>query len=366
MITMRIWAAALVLFALAAATSALAQSTYRITELFSSQDGSIQFIRLTETAGLDGQTAFQGLAVTMTYRGGTRQWVFPNALPAGPTAHRDVILGIAPLVRIGDLGDVPTFFEFTGCCVVNAHPDYVIPANFLPTDGASVDFAGIDTMTYKALPTDGASALFADGHSGRAELPTASCPGSPPHCPPQLNPTPTLVNAVEYYNRVQDHYFVTASAPDIDALDSGRLAGWQRTGESFQVGVHGATVLGLEYTYFGDAACRFYIPPAEGDSHFFTSLAAECAAVQSRFPDFVLESPAAFYVTSPIASTGECPVMPGFIDGDIPLRPVFRLWNGRADTNHRYTTRLDLRDAMIARGWISEGYGPLGVVWCVY
>ena len=57
--------------------------------------------------------------------------------------------------------------------------------------------------------------------------------------------------------------------------------------------------------------------------------------------------------------------MAGFLDGDIALRPVFRLWNGRADTNHRYTTRLDLRATMIDHGWISEGYGPLGVAFCV-
>ncbi len=36
--------------------------------------------------------------------------------------------------------------------------------------------------------------------------------------------------------------------------------------------------------------------------------------------------------------------MQGFIDGDIPLRPVYRLWNGRADTNHRYTPDLAVRD----------------------
>ena len=340
--------------ALAMPVAAAAQTTYRITELYSSQDGSVQFIRLTETAGLDDQRAFQGLAITVTYRGGTRRWVFPNDLPTAQTAHRDVIVGIAPLVLFPEIGNVPTFFDFTNCCVRTTHPDYVIPPSFLPTDGATVDFAGIDTLTYAALPTDGANALFADRSVRVAELPLG------------FNPTPTLVTAVEYYNAAQDHYFLTASAPDIDALDSGRLPGWQRTGESFRVATRDVTRLGIEYTYYGDSACRFYIPARDGDSHFFSSSAAECAAVQSRFPDFVLENPAAFYVTAPVASTGECPVMPGFVDGDIPLRPVFRLWNGRADTNHRYTTRLDLRAAMIGRGWISEGYGPLGVVWCVY
>jgi len=354
----------LALFALA--TGAAAQSTYRITELFSNQDGSIQFIRLTETAGADGQNAFQGFAITVTYRGGTRQWVFPNALPTLQTAHRDVVVGIAPLVRVPELGEVPTIFQFTCGCVAVTHPDYVMPANFLPTDGATVDFAGIDRITYAALPTDGASALFADQHVGVAELPFVSCPGSPLMCPTQLHPTPTLVTAVEYYNAARDHYFITASAPDIDALDNDLFAGWQRTGESFPVGAHASTQLDLEYTYYGGPACRFYIPPAEGDSHFFSNSADECAGVQARFPDFMLETSSAFYATAPDPATGVCPVMTGFIDGDIELRPVFRLWNGRADTNHRYTTRPDLRAAMIDRGWISEGYGPLGVTWCVY
>jgi hypothetical protein len=329
----------------------------------------MQFIRLTETAGLDGQNAFQNLAITVTYRGTERQLVFPNALPTLQTGNRDVIVGIAPLIPVPELGEVPTIFQFTSCCVVQAHPDYVMPANFLPTDGATVDFAGIDRITYAALPVDGASALFADQHVGIAELPRAACPGHPPFgCPPQVHPTPSLVTALEYYNAAHDHYFITASAPDIDALDSGRFAGWQRTGESFPVAAQAAsaTRLGLEYTYYGNPVCRFYIPPLEGDSHFFPSSADECAAVQSRFPDFVLETTSAFRATSPDPATGQCPAMDSLINGDIPLRPVFRLWNGRQDTNHRYTTRLDLRSAMMDRGWISEGYGPLGVVWCVY
>jgi hypothetical protein len=359
------WIPAAALLLLAASASAAAQSTYRITELFSNQDGSIQFIRLTETAGLDDQNAFKDLAITVTYRGGTRQFVFPNALPTTQTAHRDVIVGIAPSVPVPELGQVPTFFQFTGCCTATAHPDFPMPQNFLPTDGATVDFAGIDRLTYAALPVDGSSALFADLHVGVAELSFVSCPGSPPTCPAQLHPTPTLVTAVEYYNASKDHYFITASGPDIDALDTGRFAGWQRTGESFPVGAHAMTALNIEYTYYGNPVCRFYIPPAEGDSHFFSSFPDECTAVQTRFPDFVLETSSAFYAGSPAPDTGVCPVMPGFIDGDIPLRPVFRLWNGRADTNHRYTTSLDERAAMIARGWVAEGYGPLGVAFCV-
>ena len=41
------------------------------------------------------------------------------------------------------------------------------------------------------------------------------------------------------------------------------------------------------------------------------------------------------------------------------------LWNGRVDSKHRYTTSTALRAQMIARNFIAEGYGTLGVAMCV-
>jgi hypothetical protein len=61
--------------------------------------------------------------------------------------------------------------------------------------------------------------------SGCQRLPGATCPS-------QISPTTTRVEAIEYYHPVFDHYFVTASAADIDALDSGRLPGSRRTDEA--------------------------------------------------------------------------------------------------------------------------------------
>ena len=49
----------------------------------------------------------------------------------------------------------------------------------------------------------------------------------------------------------------------------------------------------------------------------------------------------------------------------MPLQPVYWLWNASADANHRYTIDAAIRATMMARGWVSEGYGPLGVVMCV-
>jgi hypothetical protein len=40
------------------------------------------------------------------------------------------------------------------------------------------------------------------------------------------------------------------------------------------------------------------------------------------------------------------------------------LWNGRADSNHRYTVDPDVRAAMLSLGYVAEGYGPDGVAMC--
>ncbi|MEO6566671.1 MAG: hypothetical protein ABIO63_11640 [Casimicrobiaceae bacterium] len=53
--------------------------------------------------------------------------------------------------------------------------------------------------------------------------------------------------------------------------------------------------------------------------------------------------------------TGTCP--PGTL-------AVYRVWNARADTNHRYTTSTAVRATMVNAGWIAEGYGPAQVIMC--
>ena len=162
-----------------------------------------------------------------------------------------------------------------------------------------------------------------------------------------LDASTLLVPVIEYYAPSLDHYFMAAeSQGDIAALDSGAIPGWLRTGQTFRAfsgPTAGATPI-----------CRFYIPPQYGDSHFFPASPEECAQVQTRFPFFELETPNAFYVYRPDA-TGVC------AQGTMPL---YRVWDGRPDTNHRYMTDLAVRSQMIARGWIPEGSG-IGIVACV-
>jgi hypothetical protein len=156
----------------------------------------------------------------------------------------------------------------------------------------------------------------------------------------------TTAYAFEYYNATLDHYFMTAVQSDIDLLDSGLVTGWVRTGYAFKVyaqAVDGASPV-----------CRIFTPPPHGDSHFFSASPTACAEAMEQSPYSVLETADAFYIDTPDAS-GNCPA------GDAP---VYSLWNHRADINHRFTTSWDVRQQMVAQGYVPEGYGPNAVMMC--
>ena len=150
-----------------------------------------------------------------------------------------------------------------------------------------------------------------------------------------------LVMAIEYYNAQLGHYFIAADPDEIAQLDQGTISGWTRTGEGFAV-MSTATMPSTALP-----VCRFYGLPSAGlDSHFFSNSAAECNAVQQRWPtQWLLESPAAFGVAND-APFGYCRER---------SKPLYRLYNDRVDANHRYTLSTQTRDAMLALGWKLEG-----------
>ncbi len=158
---------------------------------------------------------------------------------------------------------------------------------------------------------------------------------------------PKRVMALEYYNPTLDHYFITADTDEMSVLDSGAIPGWYQTGNNFTVWDGAAGRAG--------PVCRYYIPPGYGDSHFFSASADECAIVAIKFPFLEKESDAAFYIALPDLQTGACAA------GELP---VYRLWNGRTDANHRYTTSAAIKAQMIAQGYVAEGYGPDAVDMC--
>ncbi len=309
---------------LAAATSHATFHTFRIEQLYSNADGSVQFIVLRESSGLNGQGDFAGLSLTASKGGVTKSLDFPSNLPSN-TSGRRVLIATQGFVALGLVA-----------------PNYTGPDRFLPTDGGTVNFAGVSSLTYVALPIDGINALFSSG---------TIAPNTPTNFSGTSSSVPASpVTAVAYFNAALDHYFISSLAPDIDALDSGRIAGWTRTAGSFRVfptqASGGAGVSGV---------CRIYIPPGRGDSHFFSASAQECSDTLTKFPFMLLETSTAFFVALPDTASGACP--PGAV-------PVYRVWNNRADSNHRYMTDRTLRDAMVAAGGIAEGYGPDQVILC--
>ncbi|HEX6945440.1 MAG TPA: hypothetical protein VF196_04540 [Casimicrobiaceae bacterium] len=330
------------LFAVMAAVAPLAQASYHtfeIAELYSNADGTIQFVLLHESAGANGQDLLAGHTLSATHVGTTKTFVFPASLPSTGTAGRYVL--VATQGYVDAAASLQPF--------ASVYPDYVVPNQFLPTDGGVVNYAGVDEVSFGPLPGDGSLALFTPTGAA-AYLATnearnfAGAAGNLPAL---------AVTAVEYYNASLRHYFISDLQPDIDALDTGRIPGWTRTGGAFYV-----------YASSGGGVspvCRFYIPAEHGNSHFFSASPTECAQVQSKigydpnYSGYILETSAAFYVYLPDPVSGACPA---------GTTPVYRLWNHRFDSNHRYTTDPAVKAQMQAIGYVAEGYGPDAVAMC--
>jgi hypothetical protein len=154
---------------------------------------------------------------------------------------------------------------------------------------------------------------------------------------------------VEYLHAGFGHYFITSFTGEIDALDSGRVAGWARTGRTFKA-----------YTASNGnqrAVCRFFtaaFPPKS--SHFYTSNSDECVSLRANNRDWQYEADS-FWVQPADAVLGSCPT---------GTEAIYRLYNnGQSGApNHRYTNSSALRTQMIGAGWIPEGFGPEGVAFC--
>jgi hypothetical protein len=150
-------------------------------------------------------------------------------------------------------------------------------------------------------------------------------------------------DAIEYYNTILNHYFMTASSAEASYVDDVHAGpGWVRTGQRFKVfsSAESAPVNALP-------VCRFHGTPGIGpDSHFYTVNPDECANVKTN--SYWTYESVAFYALKP--SLGICP----WYAGNTPSQRVWRNY-GFAQENHRYTTDINIYDQMRAAGWIGEG-----------
>ena len=153
--------------------------------------------------------------------------------------------------------------------------------------------------------------------------------------------TAPMIDVVEFYNRRDGQYFITADAGEISLLDDGGLGpDWSRTGASFRAWPRDAAETGVL------PVCRFFGTPGFGpESHFYTSYGNECAIVRND-PHWIEEG-VTFRARLPAA--GACAA------GDVT---VSRLWRPGATvtaSRHRYVVDSATAAAMQAAGWELEG-----------
>lgn len=156
--------------------------------------------------------------------------------------------------------------------------------------------------------------------------------------------------AVEFYNAVTKHYFVTATASEARLIDTGAAGeGWMRTGRSFQAWIRKA-----DAPANAQPVCRFYSSGA--NSHFYTASGGECEELKAAeraerargtVRGWQYEG-VAFYIQAP--SAGQCPA------GTAELLRVYN--NGFANgegSNHRFIDDAELQELMVDSKWLSEG-----------
>jgi len=204
------------------------------------------------------------------------------------------------------------------------------------------------TVTY------GHGMLLATSDAGYFTCNTVDCAGLSQPLPPEDEHG--IVEVIEFYNTVLDHYFITASQAEATGIDQGAAGlGWIRTGESFLAWGVGSNVEAAN-------VCRFYGSVNPGpNSHFYSVSTQECSYLMTLQeiqpadkPRWNLEGYAFSLV--PPSQDKQQPCPDTFI-------PVYRAYNNGykrgEDSNHRYVTNLDLLSPLLDKGWSEEG-----VVFC--
>lgn len=124
--------------------------TWRVSEVFSNADGTIQYVEVGEAFGGAVEVNVAGHAVTSN----TNSFTIP-ANVAAPTTLRKILIA------------TPAFAALPGAPT----PDYILPPGSVPffaTGGDSVRYVPYDTYTFGAgiVPTDGVQSLNRDGSVG--------------------------------------------------------------------------------------------------------------------------------------------------------------------------------------------------------
>jgi hypothetical protein len=120
---------------------------WAITEVYSNQSGSLQFIEMVDNSasGFNNFTANQQINVFNSDNSLHNMYTVPSNIADNPL--------------VNSLGHMLLF----GTAGIQTHggpvPDFIIPDGFLFTGGGTLNFFGLNGGTYPAMPTDGLTAL---------------------------------------------------------------------------------------------------------------------------------------------------------------------------------------------------------------
>ena len=122
---------------------------WRFNEVFSNDDGTIQFVEMKECCGFTAEHALQDKWVLAV--GADNKLVFRNNL-TGDTAGKHLLLATQ---AFADLPGMPA-------------PDFILPPGFLPLAGETLEYWTYTpaTWSYNALPVDGITSVNVDGSTG--------------------------------------------------------------------------------------------------------------------------------------------------------------------------------------------------------
>ena len=125
-------------------------TNWKIDEVFSNIDGSVQFIELFTSLNGQNQLHSSNLPNGQTLASGSNTFSFPTDLPSTQTANHHLLIATPGYAALPHAPKA----------------DYVLPANFFfdPVND-TLTFAGKDSLQFfeELLPRDGVNALFGDG-----------------------------------------------------------------------------------------------------------------------------------------------------------------------------------------------------------
>lgn len=310
----------------------------RFAKLFSSLDGAFQAVELDIDGAGGAPLRLGGRKLALRDAAGRERSVVLPATHDGPVKGGKLLLAVG-----GQYSADGYYFQWG---------DLQLEPRLVPVDGGTVELEGMDAWTFGPLPLDGNSALARDGSIVPALMTSYSSiyPGGVLTVLWQV----PFATAFEFQRVGTDQYFTTARSSELEALLRGYVPGWRYTGANYFTvrASTGATEPA------GRPVCRWTMAYEGGATHVYSPDAVECDALR-RMPVGTFETEAAFHGFLPDPVTGACPVI-----GESPAVPVHRLWNGQARAIHRLVTDPALRDALVAQGWVPEGFGPTGVLFC--